>query len=195
MREAAALTAIAVLDSMFAGFRSSLGRTGLIRHRHRDVLAHLRGLALSALLLAPVAAVALVDVALRGPRLAIYLAAGRAMLLVYLPFAAVVLLALAAYLVPHWQHRFLAAVVVLGPGTLARPLVALAGVAAAGWASRDALATTLALGAVCAALAVEPWAERRWYGRTGPPGGAVRRILGRCALPDSPGVSPPRSRR
>lgn len=174
MREAAALTALALLDSMFAGFRSSLGRTGLIRHRHRDVLAHLRGLGLSAGLLAPVAAVTLLDVTVRDGRLATYVTAGRAMLAVYLPFAGLVLAALAGYLVLRWQHRFLAAALVLGPCTLLRPLVAAAGVGAAGWASRDVLATALALGAVAAALAVEPWAERRWYGGS-PPRGVARR--------------------
>lgn len=167
MREAAALTVLALVDSMFAGFRSSLGRTGLIRHRRRDVVAHLRGLALSASLLAPVAAVTLVDVVVRPVRLATYVTTGRAMLAVYLPFAGLVLVALAAYLALRWRHRFLAAALVLGPCTLARPLVAVAGVAAAGWAARDLLATALALAAVAAALAVGPWAERRWYGREG----------------------------
>ncbi|SNY42476.1 oxidoreductase [Paractinoplanes atraurantiacus] len=117
---AAGLALIAGLDGALAGFRSSCGRSGLVRHRAQNVTAHLRGLAV--VLLAPVAVIVLLGYTARpGP----YLAAGRAMLAVYVPFAVVALLALVAYLVLGWRRRFLTTALVLGPCTAARPLIAL----------------------------------------------------------------------
>lgn len=166
---AAALLALAVLDGMFAGFRSSCGRTGLVRHRHQDLVAHLRGLALAMVLLTPVAAIVLVDVVVRPARLSTYVAAGRVMLTVYLPYAWIVLTALAAYALLGWRRRFLASALILGPFTLARPLMALAGAAAAAWSAHDLLIAALCLAAAAAALAVEPLADRKWYAHLGPP--------------------------
>jgi len=160
-----ALVLLAALDGMFAGFRSSCGRTGLIRHRRADLVAHLRGLALAVLLLAPVAVIAGLDAARHPARRAAYQAAGRAMLAVYLPFALLVLAALTAYLLLGWRRRFLASALVLGPATAARPLVGLLGAAVAARAADDLLVAALAVAAVTAALAVEPCADRRWYAR------------------------------
>ena len=92
-----ALLTLAVLDGAFAGFRSSCGRSGLVRHRHRDLVAPLRAWALVTVLLTPVAAVVLVDVVMRPARLTAYLTAGRVMLTVYPPYAGIVLISLAAY--------------------------------------------------------------------------------------------------
>jgi len=165
-----ALVGLAALDGAFAGFRSSCGRTGLIRHRRQDVLAHLHGLATAAALLAPVAAVVLVDLAARPARLDTYLDAGRAILMLYLPFGAIVLGALAGYAVLPWRHRFLASALILGPFTLARPFVALAGALLVPFATRDALATVAALAAVAAALAVEPVLDHHWAAHRALPG-------------------------
>lgn len=160
---AGALMVIAGLDAMFAGFRASCGRSGLVQHRRADVLASRRGLALGVLLLAPVGAVIVVDVAVRPDRLDHYIAAGRAMLAVYLPYGLVVLLALAAYATLSWRRRFLASALLLGPLTLVRPVAALVGAGAAWWAIRDLTIAALSLAAVVAVLAVEPIAGRRWY--------------------------------
>ena len=157
-----ALIGLAALDGAFAGFRSSCGRTGLIRHRRQDVAAHLHGLATAAALLAPVAAVVLIDLAARPARWNAYLDAGRAMLALYLPFGAIVLGALAGYALLPWRHRFLASALILGPFTFARPFVALAGALLAGYSTHDVLATAAALTAVAAALTVEPMQNRRW---------------------------------
>ncbi|XVV08921.1 hypothetical protein ACQP2X_29220 [Actinoplanes sp. CA-131856] len=157
---AAGLALIAGLDGAFAGFRSSCGRSGLVRHRAQNVTAHLRGLALAVALLTPVAVVALLGYSARpGP----YLAAGRAMLAVYVPFAVVVLLALVAYLLLGWRRRFVATALVLGPCTAARPLIALLGAALAAQAAGDLRVGLLAFAGVAGALAVEPLADRRWY--------------------------------
>jgi hypothetical protein len=160
---AGALIVIAALDAMFAGFRASCGRSGLVRHFRADVLASRRGLALGVLLLAPLGAVIVADAVVRPDRLDHYLAAGRAMLAVYLPYGLVVLAALAAYATLSWRRRFLASALLLGPLTLVRPVIALAGAGAACWATRDLTIAALSLAAVVAVLAVEPVAGRRWY--------------------------------
>jgi hypothetical protein len=159
---AGVLLFIAALDAMFAGFRASRGRSGLVRHRRADVLASRRGLALGALLVGPVAVAIAADAA-RSDRIDHYSAAGRAMLQVYLPYGLFVLVALAAYVTFSWRFRFLASAMLLGPLTLVRPLVALVGGGAAWWATRDATVGVLSLAAVAAVLGVEPAAGRRWY--------------------------------
>lgn len=156
------LVVLAVLDGAFSGFRSAQGRTGLIRHVRTDVVAQVRGAGLAVALLLPAAAAVLLDAG-DGVR------AGRAMLLVYAPYGAVVLLALLAYGTLGWRQRFLAMALVLGPLTLARPLVAVVGagaglLAAGSWSTRVAV-----LLAVTAVLLVEPVSDRLGH----PPGGAT----------------------
>jgi hypothetical protein len=163
----AALLVLGALDGAFAGFRSSCGRTGLIRHRRQDVVAHLRGLAVSAALLTPVAAVVLADVLMRPDRWDAYLRAGHAMLVLYLPFGAIVLAGLAGYALLSWRRRFLATALILGPFTFARPFVAVAGLGLAARAGSDLLVTATATAAVAAALAVEPVLDRWWVAAAG----------------------------
>jgi hypothetical protein len=164
---AGALLLLAALDGAFAGFRSSCGRTGLVDHRRDDVEASLRGLALAGVLLLPVVLVAAGDVVAYPERLDLYVSAGRVLLTVYLPYAGLILGALACYRLLAWRRRFLASSLILGPFTLARPLVALGGAAAAGLAAGDPVVGTVALVAAAAVLAVEPVADRRWYGHPG----------------------------
>ena len=95
----------------------------------------------------------------------IWTAAGVAMLAVYLPYGALVLLALAAYLTLSWRRRFLASAVLLGPLTLLRPLLAVAGLAWACLEARDAMVALVAAGATTAVLLVEPLAGRRHAAR------------------------------
>jgi hypothetical protein len=161
---AASLAGLGLLDGALAGFRSSLGRSGLVDHRARDRLAARRGLRLMAVLLAPVAVLAGGHVLLPGPWPAdAYVRAGSGMLTVYVPYALVTLAALAAYVVLTWRWAYLASALILGPFTLVRPLVATAGVVVAVVRAGDpvvALGCLLALGAV---LAVEPLSGRLWW--------------------------------
>lgn len=160
---AAVLATLAVLDGSFAAFRSSVGRTGLVNHRADDLLAARRGAILILLLLLPIAGFVTLDISLRSERLHDYTRVGLGMIAVYLPYALLVLAALLAYAILGWRFRYLASAVILGPFTLARPLVAVAGwVAGAIW-SRDVLAGVAAGLCVVAVLAVEPLADRRWY--------------------------------
>ena len=160
---AAALAVLALLDGMFAGFRASAGRTGLIDHRRADQLASLRGAALACVLLAPAAAITIADVALDPPRLAVFARAGEAMLVVYGPYGMIVLAALGCYAVLGWRKRYLASAVILGPLTWLRPVVAVAGAVLGGAFCADLLASACTALAVAAVLAVEPLAGRLWY--------------------------------
>ena len=154
------LVVVAGLDGAFAGFRASCGRTGLIRHRTQDRRAARSGLLLLSLLLVPAGALMAIDLLARPDRLDTYRHAGQAMLEAYLPYGLLVLLALLGYLTLRWRRRFLASALLLGPLTLVRPLVAVAGGVAASWTSHDPAVTLVALAATWAVLLVEPLAGR-----------------------------------
>ncbi len=160
---ATSLLVLAVLDGAFAGFRSSLGRTGLVRHRASDRLANLRGAALVGILLVPAIGLALMADGLG--HLGGLRRAGTAMLVVYGPYAVLVLLALGCYALLDWRLRYLASALILGPFTLARPYVVVAGGVAAGCATADPWAWTCVVLAVAGVLVVEPLADRLWYRR------------------------------
>jgi hypothetical protein len=182
---AAALTVLALLDGMFAGFRASAGRTGLIDHRRADHLACLRGGTLVCVLLAPAAATASTEVALHPARLAVFARAGEAMLAVYGPYGLVILAALGCYAALGWRHRYVASAVILGPLTWLRPAVAVAGAILGGAASADPLVWLCAGLAVAAVLAVEPLAGQFWYAPARPPP-AGRRAGATAAPADRP---------
>jgi hypothetical protein len=160
---AATLVGLALLDGTFAGFRSSLGRTGMIDHRAADRLAATRGGVLVAALLAPLIAAAGIDAAANPTRLAAYRRAGEAMLAVYGPYSLLVLTALLAYGVLDWRQRYLASALILGPFTFLRPLVALGGSGLAAAIGNDTFVALIGFLAAGAVLAVEPIADRVWY--------------------------------
>jgi hypothetical protein len=161
---AAALTFLAITDGACAGFRSSVGRSGLIKHRAADLRAARRGAALVAILLTPAVALICADTVPMCPAaIAPYLRAGGAMLAIYAPYAVMVLAALACYASLGWQQRYLAAALVLGPLTLLRPAVAVLGAILAAVAAHDPTAALAAVLAVAAVLATEPIAGRLWY--------------------------------
>lgn len=162
---AVSLVILAVLDGSFAGFRASVGRTGLINHRRSDYRAARRGAALVCVLLAPAIAVVCIDLAVHTGQLGRYTLVGQAMLEVYGPYALVVLIALACYAALNWRLKYLATAVILGPLTLLRPVIAILGGALGlvqGNSTAVAAAVTLS---VIAVLAVEPLAGRLWYAR------------------------------
>jgi hypothetical protein len=163
----ALLLLLAVADGAFAGFRSSAGRTGLIRHRRSDYRAAMRGAGLAGALLAPVLAVMCAE-AVRPARLEDLARAGTAMLAIYGPSALVVLIALGGYTVLSWRLRYLASALVLGPFTLLRPAVAILGAAVGAAESQDAIVAVSVVLSVAAVLAVEPLAGRLWYAPRGP---------------------------
>jgi hypothetical protein len=160
---AATLLILAIADGAFAGFRSSAGRTGLIGHRRSDHEAAWRGAGLAAVLLIPAIVLVSAEVAANPDRLDDFTRAGTLMLLVYGPYALLVLIALAGYVTLVWRLRYLASALILGPFTLLRPAIALLGAALAAALSHDPVVTVAAGLSVVAVLAVEPLADRLWY--------------------------------
>jgi hypothetical protein len=165
---AIALLALALLDGALAGFRASLGRTGLINHRRSDYQAARRGAGLAGVLLTPVIIAACAGLLAHPARLGPYTRAGKAMLEVYGPYALLVLTALACYMALNWRLKYLATALILGPFTLIRPVIAILGGALALAQGYDPAVAVLAGLSVIAVLMVEPLASRVWYARNSP---------------------------
>lgn len=161
-----ALAAVALVDGAFAGFRAGTGRNARIDKRRYNAQAARRGFLVAAASLLAVSAV--LGLGLLGAREAgrsydALVQAGGRMLVVLLPFAALVVASLAAYwLLPMRESTFVI-LVGLGPFTLARPLVVLAAAATAVHGSHQWLVWAGSLLASAGVLVVEPWVHRRWY--------------------------------
>ncbi|WP_323101106.1 hypothetical protein [Intrasporangium sp. YIM S08009] len=156
------LIVLGVLDAAFSGFRASAGRDGLVRHRRRDLVGSARGLAVLALSSVPPLPLLVVGLN-HGASLDDWAAAANAMLVVYLPYGLVVLGALAAYALLPWEVGYLATALLLGPLTLARPLVAVVGAVLA-WSAVDSVMVRLGVVlSVLIVLGVERDVSRRWY--------------------------------
>jgi hypothetical protein len=160
------LAALALVDAAFAGFRAYAGRDGRIRKTGPTLVATRRGLAIGVLSLTATSAVALAALlfgthATPDARYAELDAAAGRMLLVFAPYTVVVAASLACYLWGPFRASTLAVVVGLGPLTLVRPLVVLAGAVAAAWGSLPAAAVATAASA--GVLLVENLTHRRWY--------------------------------
>jgi hypothetical protein len=128
---AVALTLLALLDGALLGFRAAAGRTGLVhkpRYFARAIgwgVAYTSGVILVGVLLT------LLLVALRGPTLyPELLAAAAAGVRVFAAYASLVVTALLLWIIPSTDLRTFCTVTVLGPGTLARPFVIVAGLVA-----------------------------------------------------------------
>jgi hypothetical protein len=161
---AAALCLLAILDGLLVGFRAAAGRDGRIdkREYYQRAMAFGAGYAAVAVTLFAALAACLVLVNDQPRALwSAFQAAGARALWVFSPYAVVALTAIVAWLVSP-RGRTLSTIVVLGPFTLARPLVILAGlIAGAAFAPSPAL---LALCGVIAAvmLTIEPALSRRF---------------------------------
>lgn len=159
----ALLAALAVVDGAFAGFRAGCGRNARIRRRDHDLRAAARGVAVSMVGLSVTAVVTLAGSAGRRHRQEALIEAGTRMLMIVLPYALAVVVALAGYrLLPARESAFMI-LARLGPLTLARPVVVVAAAAATVLGSPDPLIWIAALTAATGVLIVEPWVHRRWY--------------------------------
>jgi hypothetical protein len=158
---------LALVDAGFAGYRDGAGRDGRVFKAEFYRRAIRRGLRAG---LATVAAGALWTAlwTLTSPAWRTGLArAAQALLpalMVALGYAALVLIALAAWAIAEADLRSLASVIVLGPFTLLRPVViaamALVAVGAApDWRSAATVAVPCLL-----QLAIGPWLGRAWRG-------------------------------
>lgn len=122
---------LTLLDGLLCGLRTSMGRCPLIRKRSYYIHALFRGIAASQVVSVLALAALLLVNALSSRRYALRAdleaSAGR-MLLVFLPYAALVLLNLAFRLIPSTDIRSATSVLMLGPLTAIRPLIMIGGV-------------------------------------------------------------------
>ncbi len=156
------LCGLFLLDASFIGFRDAAGREARIfKWRGYYQRAVLRGAVAGLLTLALVGAGATVTLALGPPNtLETWERALQPMLLVYGTYTVAVLTAFSLWLVPLVEFRTLASALVLGPFTLIRPLVVLAGALAAMAASPTAEVFFPACAVVLAGNGLEPLLER-----------------------------------
>lgn len=166
MTAALVLLACVLVDGACSGFRASTGRTGLINHRSEDRYAAARGVGLVLVLLAPATLVAAVDILGGDTTFHQYDSAAKHMLQVLMPYAGIVLLALATYALLDWRRKYLAMALILGPFTLARPFIALAATAIGVATAHHALTVVAILLGTFGLLAVEPVAGRAWSHET-----------------------------
>jgi len=162
----AALCAMAVLDGLLCGFRAAAGRDGRIDKRAYYRRAMVRGAAAGARAAAACAGVAialwaLAEVKDRPGLTAALDGAGRRALTVYVPYGAVAVASIVAWLVSP-RGRTLSTVVVLGPFTLARPAVIVAGLVAG--VAPDRRPALVVVGAVVGVVALT--LERRLAARS-----------------------------
>ena len=121
---------LATLDASFTSYREAAGRNALIDKRAYYRQAMLRG-ALFGQVAVAIAACVMAGI--------VWLAAspkelfedfnrvGARMLVIYIPYAAIILLALAIRSIPSVDIRSITSTLIFGPFTLIRPLVALSG--------------------------------------------------------------------
>jgi hypothetical protein len=159
-----ALVALALVDGGLLGFRAAAGRSGMIVKGayYRRAVALGAGYAGAVSLGGVLLALSLS--ALGGPAVwPALVEAGRAAVTVYAGFAALIFAALAVWAVPVSEVRTIAAVTVLGPGTILRPWVLLAGLGWGLWARPCVPVGVLALYAAATMLPLEAWLVRRYF--------------------------------
>lgn len=123
---------LATLDAAFAGYRAAAGRNALINKRRYYLRAMILGAICGQLAATLAAAIILLSFALTPDRnglLRDYQLAGAHMLVVYIPYAAIILFALIVRLIPSVDIRSITSTLIFGPFTLIRPVVAIAGLA------------------------------------------------------------------
>jgi len=149
---------LATVDSAFIGYREAAGRSALIDkqayYRHALVRGALFG-QLAVLIAGVVTGIALLSSddprALFGKLELI----GERMLLVYVPYALILLIALAIRLVPSVDIRSITSTLIFGPFTLIRPVVVLVGAIWGILAAPDVITVALVVLIVCLMLGLE----------------------------------------
>jgi hypothetical protein len=131
MTVALLLWVMATMDAAFAGYREAAGRSALIDKRAYYRRAMLRG-ALFGQVAVGIAGVAVAVSLLLSPEPRALLreleAVGSRMLIVYVPYALIILFTFAVRAAPSVDLRSITSVVIFGPFTLIRPVVVVAGV-------------------------------------------------------------------
>jgi hypothetical protein len=150
------LLLLGLLDGAFSGFRAMAGRDGRTDKRAFARRALLHGMVAGFLTMSVVAAALLLALA-GGTSYSALERGGRAMAVVFVPYALVVLLALLGWVTfRKLERQTLMSTLVLGPFTLVRPALVLMGTSRAWVVTDDRTVGLLALFAGALVLAVEP---------------------------------------
>ena len=123
---------LATLDTAFTGYREAAGRNALIRKRAYYREAMIRGALFGQAAVALAAAFVFLTLALNADRQSLlrdYNRSGSRMLIIYLPYAAIIMLAFLMRMIRSVDIRSITSTTIFGPFTLIRPVVALAGLA------------------------------------------------------------------
>lgn len=158
---AAILCAMALVDGALSGFRSWAGRDGRVVKRQWRMRSSALGAVAAIIALVAIGLVAVVVMVTTDADYAALDRAGTRMVWVFVPFCAAVALGFVGYFLATVEGQALSTVMVLGPATMARPFIILAGAVAAAWGSGPAVAV-VAFVAAAAMLAVEPILGRYW---------------------------------
>lgn len=126
----ALLCTLALLDGAFAGFRAACGHEASLPNPRRNAVSTLWGVGgalVGLLLIALVTVPFLVSAPTRSQRYDAFLAAGVVLLSWYVPLAVANLVAILAHFVAPPEYRAGAMMLILGPFTMARPIVIILG--------------------------------------------------------------------
>jgi len=127
---AALLWLLATVDSAFIGYREAAGRNALIDKRAYFRHALIRGALfgqLAVLIVGVTTAIVLVSVRDAGFLFSDLELIGARMLMVYVPYALILLITFCVRAIPSVDIRIITSVLICGPFTFIRPLVVLAG--------------------------------------------------------------------
>lgn len=122
---------LATIDAAFVGYREAAGRNALINKKKYYLKAMLRGAIFGQIAVLISLAIILILFSLSNePH--VFLEdlqnTGKRMLIVYIPFALIILAAFAIRLYPSVDIKSITSTVIFGPFTLLRPIVAVAGI-------------------------------------------------------------------
>ena len=122
---------LASVDAAFIGYREAAGRSALINKRAYYRNAMTRG-ALFGQIAVAIAAITIALLILLSPQPAMLIddlhKAGSRMLIVYIPYALFIFLAVVLRAIPSVDLQSIASVLIFGPFTFIRPIVVVAGV-------------------------------------------------------------------
>jgi L-asparagine transporter-like permease len=149
---------LATLDSAFIGYREAAGRNALIEkktyYRHALIRGALFG-QLAVVIVGVITAIVLVSSDNAWELFGKLELIGARMLLVYIPYALIILITLSIRALPSVDIRSITSTVIFGPFTLIRPLVVLLGAVWGILAAPGAVTVALVVLIVCLMLGLE----------------------------------------
>ena len=158
---------LATVDSAFIGYREAAGRSALIEKKAYYRHALIRGALLgqfAVLIVGVITAIVLVSSDDARELFGKLELIGARMLLVYIPYALIILLALSIRALPSVDIRSITSTLVFGPFTLIRPLVVLLGAVWGILVAPSVITIALVVLIVCLMLGLE-WVLGRFRSR------------------------------